>query len=233
MTRRAIAAVGTVLFTMALVIGTAGPPAAGETTEQPGQCTTQHSGQHITTSLTVPSGATCVLYNTQVDGSITIYSHGVLVVDSGGQTGTPSLIKGGITDQGGYLSVEDSTVKGGITLNAPVGGTSYGSGAGQLCGSNLAGVTISNMPKYQGFSIGGGSCSRFECEGPGVCSDQSGLNGNYFTGGLTANGNQSPLTIEGNTLNGGTSCSGNSPAPQYFDNTVKGSQSGQCRPPSG
>jgi hypothetical protein len=208
--------------TVAIVIGAAiAFEVPARAVESPGQCTQPHNGEHITSSLTVPSGAFCSLYNTVVDGSILVRSGGALTINSGVSSATPSLVKGGISDQGGYVRIANSTVIGSSYL-IPGAGPAIGDGGGAICASTVGTVTVTNMPTGLGYSIGGGSCESYGTSGSAY--------GNHINGNLTVTNNKSLVTIEGNTVEGSVTCTNNSPPPEYEDNIVKGSQNGQCKP---
>jgi hypothetical protein len=185
---------------------------------------------HFTTAITVPSGAVCDLYNTTVDGAITVRPGAALLVNSGTASAQPSLIKGGINASSAYLNITNSTVLGPIVNYAPADSSLVGAGigAGQLCGNTLQSVTITRMPKYEGYSVGGGSCSQVEC----LCASPSyvGEGGNSLSGALSVSYNQSLVSIEDNSIAGPVTCSYNTPPPDYSDNYVKGAQVDQCKP---
>ena len=188
--------------------------------EQPGQCTQSHSFEHITGSLVVPTNATCRLYNTQVDGTISVRPGGSLIVQSGSASGSPSVIGGTVSDDHGYVNISNSTVKGQLSLNAPQNGIQQeGVGGGHICNSSVASVNIQNAPN--GYSIGGGSCEEYGTTGSAY--------GNHVGGSVNVANNPSLITIEGNTIGGNLNCIGNNPAPEFYGNTVAGRQIGQCQ----
>jgi len=211
---------------VALVVGTGLVAGPAHATESPGQCTTSHSNEHINSSLVVPRGAVCRLYNVQVAGSITVQPGGALLVSSGTTSGgTPSSIGGGVTGSSAYVNIVRTTVIGLISLTAPQStsfSSSEGIGGGQLCSNTIGGVSVSSSPATGGgYAIGGGSCESYGSTGSAY--------GNHVRSNVSVNNNQSLVSIEGNTIDGSLTCAGNNPPPEVGGNSVAGATTGQCR----
>jgi FG-GAP-like repeat/Bacterial Ig-like domain (group 3)/FG-GAP repeat len=187
----------------------------------------------FTVSDSVPtSGTTC-------NGTYTGTFHGGITVSPGQDCGFVSGgVNGGITNDGGTVSLTDATVNGGVTNNSgdltltgasvngsvTVNGGVIAIGAGTSIHGN---VTISGLSGSS--SVCGAAMTGTVTVGPNtaplVFGNPPSCAGNSIKGGITFNGNSS-VAVFANTMSGTLACTGNTSI-TGGGNTAN-SKTGQC-----
>jgi hypothetical protein len=193
------------------------------------------NGVTILGGVVVDSGAGLELENSTVSNGIVVNAGGELDIghalnSSGGGTGNPNTIDGGIVLISPFdVDIFNATVYGGVTFTGTTAAFPF------ICGSDIEGdLNVSNATFPGLLQIGdpegesGLSCPGSTISGSVLLSNVSGLvslEGNQVNGSVLLL-NSSRVEFGGNTIAGSAVCSGTTilppPSPDLFGNIVMG-----------
>lgn len=183
-------------------------------------CDGTHVGATFAGPLTVPDHHLCRLFDSVVEGTITVGNRAAVVVGSG------STIEGSIQAEGGTVQIfGGSRVEGSVTSVRPQNHPSDVGGSLRrvfICGSTVGGSVVVQR------AVGIGS---IQLGGPD-CIGSNTVNGNVVLQNNTVAAGNAPNHLVGNTIGGNLVCFGNSPVPTVSGNAVTGHRLGQCAPVS-
>jgi hypothetical protein len=184
----------------------------------------------------VPAGATCVLINATVFGSVTIQPTGILRVFNSHLFGANLS-----ADHPGGLFISGSTVNGSVTINGLTPVWSYGSPSffpDGICSSFIGGyLMLKASALWSTFTVGTGFFPPGEGEGAPLCASASTIGGavsflnnqgrfqfggNTVAGSVLAMYNTGGGAINNNTISGSLLCLYNNPAVTKANNHANG-----------
>jgi hypothetical protein len=201
--RRLVSVIAALVVVTGTVVGVSTSPASAQT-----NCTAEKNG-YVPDALFVPAGATCVLSNATVSGSVIVQPTGVLQVFNSKLFGyTVSA------DNPGGFFITGSTVSGSVVINqlTPTGFFNNG-----ICSSLLGGYLVFNASApWSTFTVGTGFLGGDE--GPPLCASP-----NTIRGSVSFGKNQGRFQFGGNTVYGSVQALYNSGGGAINNNTIFGS----------
>ncbi|HEV3353458.1 MAG TPA: hypothetical protein VG076_11060 [Acidimicrobiales bacterium] len=203
--RRLVSVIAALVVATGTVVGVSAAPVSAQS-----NCTAEKTG-YIPDTVFVPPGATCVLTNATVIGSVMIQPSGILRVFNSNLFGY--MVS---ADNPGGFFITGSTVYGSVVINRLTPTSFFPNG---ICSSLLGGYLVfAASAPWSTFTVGPGFLGGDE--GPALCSSA-----NTIRGSVSFQSNQGRFQFGGNTVYGSVQASYNTGGGAINNNTIFGSLS--------